>query len=606
MAERAPTDGKRTWPWAPALLALAVAAAYAGSLQGPFVFDDIPNIVDNPTIRSLWPPQRVLVPPADSGIASRPIVNLTLALNHALSGTAVWSYHLFNALVHLLAALTLFGVVRRTLLLPRAPERLRADAAPLALAVALLWALHPLQTQAVTYTIQRCESLMGLFFLLVFYCAIRGWSAPSSPRETDPPSSPDPAGRTGRMWRTGNAGQPRKAPTGTRGLWHGGAVAAFLLGAGAKEVILVAPPLLFLHELLFIRGSARAVWRASRGLHLGLAAGLLLAAALLAGASGRMVQPERAEVSALEYAATQPAVVLHYLRLALWPDALSFDYGWPVMPLSRTWPAAAFLGVLLALTAWTLARRRPVGFTGVWFFAVLAPSSSFVPLPDLAFEHRLYLPLAAPVALLVLGGHALLGRAKRGPAGSAARAAGVVLLALLALALGARTAARNRDYRSAVALWSDTVRRQPLNARARLSLGIALDEQGCGQEGLAQMTEAVRLHPRLVRARVNLAIALLEIGRAGEALEHLRAAVALDPREARARSHLGIALCQLGRLEEGVRELREALRLDPSRVEAHLNLSLALGELGQEGEARRHFEAAYRLDPRYVQSSVRP
>jgi hypothetical protein len=156
-AEPRPPERAAAWggPWPPLLIAAAVGCAYADSLSGPLVLDDIPSIADNPTIRHLG---SAFWAPALTTGGGRPVLNLSLALNHAISGTAVWSYHAVNLAIHLLAGWALFGIVRRTLA-PRAGAR----AAPIALAVALLWVLHPLQTESVTYIVQRAESLMGLF-----------------------------------------------------------------------------------------------------------------------------------------------------------------------------------------------------------------------------------------------------------------------------------------------------------------------------------------------------------------------------------------------------------------------------------------------------------
>jgi Flp pilus assembly protein TadD len=604
-----PRERSRATPHAwvfPALIALATLIAYSNSLHAPFIFDDVQSILENPTIRGLWPPQRFFELPVSYGIASRPIVNFTLALNYAVSGYAPWSYHLFNVLVHALAALTLFGVVRRTLLLPRLQSLLTGDAArvasPLAFASALLWALHPLQTQAVTYTIQRCESLMGLFFLLVFYGALRGWE-PHAPRR-----------------------------------WHGLALVAFLLGAGTKEVIAVAPFLLLLYDVLFVHGSVRESYRASRFLYAGLAVGLVPLAILVASVSVAMVQSERSTISMGAYARTQPQVILYYLWLTVWPGSLALDYAWPVAPLARAGPAAVVVVALAAASVWALLRRNLIGFPSAWFFVILAPSSSFVPLPDPAFEHRMYLPLAAVVVLVVVGAlwavwrmteargmvqarreglaraadaaaevrAAHAGAAARASAAAgaspsaAARMAGWALLAVLALALGIRTYTRNADYRSEISIWSDTVQQRPANARAHLSLGVALDRAGHKADAMRHMEESLRLDPRSAKTHCDYAIGLMEVGQTSRAIEHLRQAVEIDPRYVPAHSNLGIALCQFGRLEEGMASLREALRLDPNCVEAHFNLSVALRELGRDEEARRHFEAAYRLDPRYV------
>jgi hypothetical protein len=154
--------GSRLGRWiflSAAFIVVAGAAAYHNSLGGPFVFDDPASIVDNPTIRHLWPLDALFSPPSGGvTVEGRPFLNLTLALNYAIGGTRVGSYHALNLAIHLLAALTLFGLARRTLVLFKS-----GAAVGVAFSIALIWAVHPLQTEAVTYVIQRAESLMGLF-----------------------------------------------------------------------------------------------------------------------------------------------------------------------------------------------------------------------------------------------------------------------------------------------------------------------------------------------------------------------------------------------------------------------------------------------------------
>src|ERR1035438_6675615 len=238
-------------PWVAAgLIALAVLAAYANSFSGAFVLDDASSIAGNPTIRHLWPLGGPLSPPHGRGLTvdGRPILNISLAINYALSGIHPWSYHALNLLIHGLAGLTLFGVVRRTL------DRLGmpADSALLALCAAFLWTLHPLQTESVTYVIQRAESLMGLFYLLTLYCFIRY------------------ADRTPRSDASSNAG--KTAPV----LWAVFSVLACLLGMATKEVMVTAPVMVFLYDRTFFSGSFAQAWRRHRRLYAGLACTWLL------------------------------------------------------------------------------------------------------------------------------------------------------------------------------------------------------------------------------------------------------------------------------------------------------------------------------------------
>ncbi len=228
--DRAAVLMARGGKWLPAtVIVLTVWAAYANSFSTPFIFDDLKSVVQNPTIRHLWPLADVLSPPTSlTGAVGRPVVNLTLAINFALGGLDVRGYHAFNALVHALAALTLFGIVRRTFLQPVLRAGFVAAAMPLALAVALLWALHPLQTESVTCVIQRTESLMGLFYLLTLYGFIRAVDAPA------------PHQGAGRVFT----------------------VTVCLLGMATKEVMVGAPLLVLLYDRTFVAGQFfAAAWR---------------------------------------------------------------------------------------------------------------------------------------------------------------------------------------------------------------------------------------------------------------------------------------------------------------------------------------------------------
>lgn len=215
------------------IITACVFLAYINSFNVPFIFDDQINIVENNSIHDFLSVSQVFSPPFGTGIAGRPVINFTLALNYAISGYNPWSYHLFNLLIHLSAALCLMGVVRRTFLSDSLKEKYAEAAKPLAFVSALLWAIHPLNTQAVTYTIQRCESFMGLCFLLTFYFAIRGWQS-VAPRQ-----------------------------------WHLAAILSFFVGIGTKEVIVVVPVLLFIYDLLFFHGDPKNVIKRSPLLYAG-------------------------------------------------------------------------------------------------------------------------------------------------------------------------------------------------------------------------------------------------------------------------------------------------------------------------------------------------
>jgi hypothetical protein len=278
---------------AAAALALAVIAIYANALPAPFVFDDIPSIVENQTLARIWPPGDALSPPRGEGITveGRPLLNYSLAINHAVSGQQTWSYRATNIAIHLGAALALFGCLRRTL--AARPESARRATA-LAFGIALLWAVHPLQTEAVTYVIQRAEALAGLFFLLTLYAFIRATQA-TSPLRSE------------------------------RTVWLVLSVGACLLGMASKEIMYCAPIAVLLYDRAAAAGSFRAAWQLRRGYYVALAMTWLLLGALLLSTGNRGgTAGLGVGVTPWLYARAQCEALTHYLWLSVWPHPLIF------------------------------------------------------------------------------------------------------------------------------------------------------------------------------------------------------------------------------------------------------------------------------------------
>lgn len=578
-----PASSGRT-TWGVLLLVAAVTVSYSNSFRGVFLLDDTRSIVENRRIHRLWPPRDMLSGP-------RPIVDLTLAVNYAISGVKPWSYHAVNLAVHLLATLTLFGLVRRTL------RRLSVEGGTdIAFAAALLWAVHPLQTQAVTYIIQRSESMMGLFYLLTLYCFVRG------------------------------------TESNHRRFWYAGAAMACALGMGSKAVMVTAPIVVLLYDRALIAPNWGDVFRRRWGAHLALMAAwsVLVMTGVFHGILETSTKAHStvgfgvARSTPVEYAQTQAGVLPHYLRLVFWPHPLCLDYAWPitrnisdaVLPLIGT----ALLG---AATLWAWVRRPALGFLGAAFFLILAPTSSFVPIQDAAVEHRMYLPLAAVVLLVVLAAHRIVHRG----------AAAAILLLLAASALAAATFQRNGDYASSVEMWRDVVEHRPRNGRAynnlgnalvaanraaeavpyfeqalrlvepsatvHYSFGAALAASGRPQEAIAQYQEALRLFPEHAKAQNNLGMLMAGQRRFDEAIAHFEAAVRIDPTLSEARYNLALALNAVGRVREAIEQYRLALRDQPDNAAWHNNLAAALTQLRLYDDAMKEFGIALRLDPKY-------
>ncbi len=547
-----------------AALAVLTLLAYSTSFHGAFVFDDQSSILENASIRSLWPLGPVLFPPPDAGICGRPFANLTMALDYAVSGPAPWSYHVGNISIHIAAALALFGVLRRTLRRDIIAPALREHATPLAFTAALLWAVHPLGTNAIDYLSQRVEALMALCYLATLYAFIRTVEQPAS-----------------RVW-----------PALT--------VVVCLLGMASKEVMITAPVLILLYDRTFVAGSFAGALRARWRLHLALALTWIFLARL-------MLQAQLAHrgigyslgVSTFDYALNEARILLRYLRLAVWPSPLVFDYGWDFdWSRSVVVPSVAALGAILITTVVALVRAPKVGFLLAWFFVVISPASSIVPIiQQPAAESRTYLPLAALTTLLAVGSYAALDRAKPGRPFLALCPA----LALAVLFSGL-TLRRHADYRSPLALWTDTVEKRRDNPRAHNNLGGILRASGDLPGTLEHFTRAVELKTGYADAQANLAAALLDSGRAAEALPHAETAAQLQPDLPSAQSNLGSVLITLGRPADALAALTAAAQLRPTDARNANNLAVAHLALGHVAEALAAAETAVRLDPKFAEA----
>ena len=433
-----------------ALLAVA-ALIYSPALPGPFVFDDLTAIVRNESVQRLWPLSTVLAQPADLTTSGRPVAALSFALDYALAGSDPRVFRVTNVALHALCALLLAAVVRRTLRGPRLAERFAASADGLALAAALLFLVHPLASEVASYVSARTESLVAVFYLATLYLAIRARTAP-------------------RPWG-----------------FVAGAIGCSALGMATKEVMVSAPLVVALHDVVFLGPASRDAARARAVLWTGLAAtwgvlGMLVFAQPRAESAGFALW-----VTPWVYLLNQCRVLSEYLRLVFWPSPLRLDYGLPEpLALGDVWLGAVLLVALLAFALYALWRWPAAGFVGIACFALLAPSSSVVPVAsEVGAERRMYLPLAALVAGTVCT--VWLGLARSGRARLAPWLAGLVAVVFAAL-----SAQRASSYADEVVLWRSDVLAAPTNARARYNLSGALRRAGREKEAQAERAAAVQ------------------------------------------------------------------------------------------------------------------
>lgn len=570
-----PTVAKsRAQIWAIAALIGIGVLVYLNSFKGIFIFDDH-QFIDDPTLQQVWPPWPAMF---GSKSITRPVVGLTLAINRAMSGGEVWSYHAFNLIFHLLAALTLFGITRRTLASERLRERFGPAALPLAFAVALIWMVHTLQTESVTYIIQRAESMMGLFYLLTLYCAMRA------------------------------------AASRHRLAWSVAAFTACALGMGCKQVMASVPLMVIAYDWIFGFDSLKAVLRKRWRLYAALASTWAIIAALLYAGRGynKSAGFSLAWLTPWAYFKSQFGVIVYYLRLAVWPDPLCLDYHWQLAhSLSDILPYAVIVGGLFLATLYALYRRSPLGFLGLWFFAILAPTSSFVPIADLAVERRLYLSLAAIVTLIIIGAYLIGGWLQKRLTSLPSQRYSwealtvFILVALLAAWYGSLTVRRNADYHNEIMMWRDVASKRPNNPRAFTNLGLWLALRGELDEAEANLAEALRINPNYVEALINMGKVKADQGKPDEAINYFREAAERRAGFAGINYNIGQVYAARGNWEKATEYYQQELQANPNNQDVHFKLAVVLEERRQFREAVTHYRAALALQSNWPEAMLR-
>ncbi len=545
-ATQIPSVGQGDW-WRAASVAAVLACAwvaYYNSLTVPFLFDDHSAIVNNPTIRQLWPLGDVLSPPKHAtGVIGRPLLNLSLAVNYAINGLNPAGYHLLNIIFHAISGVLLLGIVRRCLLSPILCARYGQHALLLATGVAVLWVVHPLQTESVTCIVQRSEVLGGLLCLLTLYLFLRSIGSSAAL------------------------------------VWQFCAVLAALLGTQAKEIIVAVPVIALVLDRLFFAGSYREAWRLRWRAYVGFLASWGVLAWVIANQGGRGQSVGFGlGVSTWEYLLTQAHALTLYLKLTVWPDPLVLDYGaWVASSLAEVWPQGLFILTLVAATGLALWRGWAWAILGVWFFCILAPSSSVVPLAtQTVAEHRMYLPLAALLVAAVLGLFELVKKQSQ--------LAAATLLMIVGI-LTVTTWRRNEQYQTSIGIWSDTVVKMPANSRAQLNLGRAYEVAGQLGPAGAHNREGLRLNPVSHEAHYNLANVLAKAGDLPGAADHYQSSLRLRPEQPSALNNLGLVYSQLGRAAEAMENFAAAVRIDPTHAGARFNWAQELVAQKKHAEA---------------------
>lgn len=545
-------------------LTLATCVAFSSAIRAPFVFDDHPSIRLNASVQQLTPITSVLRPPPNTSVSGRPVVNVSLALNYALNhamgvddnGPATTiSFHVVNIFIHVLSGLLLFGLMRITLQQWHG-ARIATESTWIAGATALLWLLHPIQSEAVDYVIQRTELIVSACYLATLYAAARAW----------------------------NSTRPR--------WWLVASLIACVLGMGSKEVMISAPFMVLLYDRAFRVNSWRSLLapgaRRTFYVLLMLSAGIVLFTVF--NRARHTTVGFNLGITWYEYLYTQAWAVTHYLRLIAWPNALNFDYGELAIRGWRGVPGMLLLSSagIATLYAWSKPKWMWLGFLGAWFFMLLAPSSSVVPIKtEVAAERRIYLASAAVFVLVVVAAFQFRSRFLWW-----ARAERATLVAV-ALLLAVATYMRGHTYLNTESLYRDVMAKAPDNPRGYAGVGMLLLVQGPERFAEAQtlLERAVALDSTYVggwQALGLVAVMREQWGPAKVAYDH---ALRLQPNNPDAKRGMAHVLIGVGNLDSA-RTLVDAIPT-PDR-EVLWRLGEGLVERGNGGDALPYLESAAR------------
>jgi len=578
--EKSNIVNKLTRPWiALMLIALVAVAIYSNIYSAPFVFDDIRQIEDKTRIRDL---RNYLSP----GIllSPRPLGELTLALNYKAGKLKVFGYHLVNVMIHVINGFLAYFLARiifkRLCNYPTSHQSRSTSVQMMALFTALIFVSHPIQTQAVTYTVQRYTSMAAMFYLAsvlsYFYARVAAES------------------------------RKRKTESSKNSAYAALYVFSFFCAALAflsKESSASLPVAILLVEFIFFDRS----WQGWKRKLVWFTPAFLIMGAFIFYASGLFrggVQFERlledvsfvlrspgAETSRWIYLCTQFNVLVIYIRLLFLPIGQNLDYMYPLKEgfFDGFTPVAfLFLIGILATGIWNIKKRPVITFGIFWFFITLSVESSGFAISDGVFEHRIYLPMfgfAIVIIYLVFYGI------------PSKKLLSVWVSVLIVLSLGMATYLRNQIWQDQVSLWSDVVAKSPRNFRAHCNLGFALSRDGQLDKGIKSYLETLRIRPDYADAHNNLGVALAKKGNLKGAFTHFSEALRLRPSHSETITNYGQALMQQGKIKEAAARFLKALRLGPNNAKAHNNLGIALARQGNLTEAQGHFSEALRIEP---------
>lgn len=559
------------------VLAIAVVACclYLPTLRYEMIFDDFPCIVLNESIHQLTPlfgtdgGYGPLNPQPKTPVSARPLVSLTFAVNYFFGQTDPFGYRLVHVVLHILVGLMLWSIVARTLRQPCFKDRFAEYHQPIALAAAMVWLVHPAHNDSVVYLTQRTELLMGFFYALTVFVAIRFWDASSL------------AARVG---------------------WCITAFVTSSCGMLSKEMMASVPAMVLVYEWTFVGGSPVAIAKRSWMLYAALVFSWIPLWMVYTFGHGTPLGGFNNIISANDWWLTQSNTFFVYWRLLFKPWPLLLHYHVPtITTFSAAWPGVVGLAVYAVVTTYLLWRRSPAGFALLWFFAVLSPTL-IVPLPhEEISERRLYVPLLAMLPYLSIAAFAFLQKHLRRDGNAFySRLLGLApsIIAIIALGVISVTTVPRLSKRSEV--WLEVLKHEPHNTFAIASQGCVEFNRGEIESGIEKMQLAFDSDPSYYYFAYTLLNSLKSTKKYDQLMDCCLRRRELRPNDPDCSYNLAIAYEKSGKIEDAIREYKKSVDLAPEHWESHSALATLLAETNQIAEAIKHFELATELKPDFM------
>jgi Flp pilus assembly protein TadD len=582
------------------LLFILGILGYSNTLNVPFQFDDVTFIVESPVVKNLKfyiTPLKAIAymnPIEDYPmLINRYIGSLTFALNYKIHGLDVTGYHLVNILIHLINSLLVYWFVYLIFLTLASGaggdnSLFLKHASTIALFSSLLFVTHPIQTQAVTYIIQRFASLATMLYLFSIIMYIKA-----------------------RLTLNGIYNSQGKKIKVRAYIYYLTALFAAVLGMKTKEITFTLPVMIVIYEILFFNGATkrRILYLVPFILSMLIIPATLIWFADISGGSGSVTRLQT-DMTRFDYLFTELRVIMTYIRLMFFPVGQNLDYDYPLF--HSIFEPEVFLSFMALLTIcftitysfWryriTLPLTRVIFFGTAWFFVTLSIESSIIPIIDVIFEHRMYLP---SIGLFLTISTLIVMIVERCQQKWVER---VVFLSVIIISLifMGTTYSRNNVWRDRVVLWQDVVNKSPEKARGYNNLGHAHYENGNLDSAIKYFKKSISLDDSFYNynAYMGLGKSLGKLGQLNEAIKVFREGKRINPHDAEIHINLGITFGKLGRINEAIKEFREALRINPNLAEAHNSIGIGLAKLGRTNEAIQEFREALRINPGYAEA----